>query len=67
MVSGEPLAWASTAASLEEVTVAFCYFTEGMAALARPLPPMPEVVTRRLTFPTLAALFDQMLAGRHPA
>lgn len=56
------LTWASTEASLDEVTAAFRYFAEGMAALARPLPPMPELVTRRLTFPVLAALFDQLLA-----
>jgi len=56
------LTWASTEASLEAVTAAFRYFAEGMAALARPLPPMPELITRRLTFPALAALFDQLLA-----
>lgn len=53
--------WASTEASLDEVTAAFRYFAEGMAALARPLPPIPELITRRLTFPALAALFDQLL------
>jgi hypothetical protein len=56
------LTWASTHASLDDVTAAFEYFAEGVAALARPLPPMPELVTRDLTFPALAALFDSLLA-----
>jgi hypothetical protein len=55
------LTWASEVATIEEVSSAFGYFAEGMAALARPLPPMPELVTRRLTFPALAALFDRLL------
>lgn len=55
------LSWASIEATLDEVNAAFNYFAEGMAALARPLPPMPELITRRLTFPALAALFDKLL------
>jgi len=59
------LDWAATQASLAEVSAAFEYFAEGMAELARPLPPLPELVTRRLTFPALAALFDELLG--HPS
>jgi hypothetical protein len=56
------LTWASTEATLDEVRASFAYFAEGMASLARPLPPMPELITRRLTFPALAAFFDRMLS-----
>jgi len=55
------LEWASAQATISEVCVAFEYFAEGMALLARPLPPMPELITRRLTFPALATLFDRLL------
>ena len=55
------LEWASVAATIDEVRAAFEYFAEGMAEFARPLPPMPELITRGLTFPALASLFDQLL------
>jgi hypothetical protein len=55
------LEWASAQATISEVCAAFEYFAEGMALLARPLPSMPELITRRLTFPALAILFDRLL------
>jgi hypothetical protein len=56
------LEWASAQAEIDEVRAAFDYFAEGMAALARPLPSMPELNTRKLTFAAVAVLFDKMLA-----
>jgi hypothetical protein len=55
------LGWASVTATFAEVSAAFDYFAEGVARLARPLPPMPELAIRQLTFPKLAMLFDEML------
>jgi hypothetical protein len=59
------LAWASTVATFAEVSACFECFAEGVALLARPLPPMPELAIRQLTFPRLAMLFEQMLS--HPS
>lgn len=56
------LEWAASNAAIDEVRTAFDYFAEGVASLARPLPAMPELVTRRLTFPALAILFDKLLS-----
>lgn len=56
------LAWASTGASLDDVRTAFDYFAEGMALLARPLPRMPTLIIRALTYPRVCVLFDRMLA-----
>lgn len=58
----ELLSWASTQATIDEIGAAFEYFAEGLAELARPLPPMPELNTRSLTFPALTGLFDKLLS-----
>jgi hypothetical protein len=55
------LRWASADATPDEIALAFEYFAEGVALLARPLPPMPVLVIRELTFPKISALFDVLL------
>lgn len=53
--------WASTTATIAEITAAFHYLAEGVAALARPLPAFPRLRARKLTFANVSVLFDRML------
>lgn len=53
--------WASTTATITEVKSAFRYFAEGVAALSRPLPALPKLRVRKLTFANVSVLFDRLL------
>lgn len=55
------ITWLSTTASAEEVAAAFEYVAEDVAATARVIPPMPDLVISALTFPKMWALFESML------
>ncbi|WP_326829055.1 hypothetical protein OIE13_30535 [Streptosporangium sp. NBC_01810] len=56
------LKWASEDADIRQVEEAFTYFAEGVALLARPLPPMPSLATRNLTFPRVTSLLEKLLS-----
>jgi hypothetical protein len=54
------LLWASRDATFKEVRASFSYLAAGIAKTARHVPPMPGLDVQRLTFPNVAALFDDM-------
>lgn len=59
----ELLTWASTTASLDEITRAFHYMAASIAAKARNIPALPNLAVARLTFPAVVELFDVLLAN----
>jgi hypothetical protein len=58
----ELLSWASVQTSVMPIRAAWLYLAAGIAATARSLPPLPPIDTPRLTFSTMASLFDDLLA-----
>lgn len=56
------LAWASKQKDVGSIRSAWLYLLAGVAATARSVPSLPPIDTTRLSFPTTAALFDQLLS-----
>jgi hypothetical protein len=56
------LIWASTEATLGELTAAYCVVVGKVASTARPVEERPTLVLGQLTFPKVMAMFEEMLS-----